>query len=94
MQNYLEYFSKINSSFSSNIHIPLCKIVRGTLQIIVTAHLGHFLLTILYLIPTETTEKQIQEEREEKKRYLLRKLSFRPSVDELKTRKVRRRVLP
>jgi phosphatase and actin regulator 3 len=34
------------------------------------------------------TDKQIQEEREEKKRYLLRKLSFRPSVDELKNRKV------
>ena len=28
------------------------------------------------------------EEKEEKKKYLLRKLSFRPSVDELKTRKV------
>ena len=27
--------------------------------------------------------------KEEKKRYLLRKLSFRPTVDELKNRKVR-----
>jgi hypothetical protein len=45
------------------------------------------LLKILFFF-SETTEKQIQEEREEKKRYLLRKLSFRPSVDELKTRKV------
>jgi hypothetical protein len=39
------------------------------------------------------TDKQIQEEREEKKRYLLRKLSFRPSVDELKNRKVIRIIL-
>jgi hypothetical protein len=38
------------------------------------------------------TDKQIQEEREEKKRYLLRKLSFRPSVDELKNRKVKNRL--
>ncbi len=30
----------------------------------------------------------MRREREEKKRYLLRKLSFRPSVEELKNRKV------
>ena len=29
-----------------------------------------------------------EKDKEEKKRYLLRKLSFRPSVDELKSRKV------
>ena len=33
-------------------------------------------------------DDQARIERDEKKRYLLRKLSFRPSVDELKTRKV------
>ena len=30
----------------------------------------------------------MKNDREEKKRYLLRKLSFRPTVDELKNRKV------
>ena len=38
---------------------------------------------------SEATADEIRRDREEKKRYLLRKLSFRPSVDELKNRKVR-----
>ena len=33
----------------------------------------------------------MKREREEKKRYLLRKLSFRPTIEELKNRKVRSR---
>ena len=37
---------------------------------------------------TEQTADELKLQREEKKRYLLRKLSFRPSVDELKNRKV------
>ena len=32
--------------------------------------------------------EDLKREREEKKRYLLRKLSFRPTIDELKNRKV------
>ena len=36
----------------------------------------------------EATADELRLQREEKKRYLLRKLSFRPSVDELKNRKV------
>ena len=40
------------------------------------------------MLIVESDEQQRQQEKEEKKRYLLRKLSFRPSVDELKTRKV------
>lgn len=32
---------------------------------------------------------EMKRDRDEKKRYLLRKLSFRPSVDDLKNRKVR-----
>ena len=36
----------------------------------------------------EKDDEQARLDREEKKRYLLRKLSFRPSVDELKNRKV------
>ena len=43
----------------------------------------------LFSLCLESDEQQRQQEKEEKKRYLLRKLSFRPSVDELKTRKVR-----
>ena len=37
---------------------------------------------------SEATADELRLQREEKKRYLLRKLSFRPSVDELKNRKV------
>ena len=36
----------------------------------------------------EKDDEQARLDREEKKRYLLRKLRFRPSVDELKNRKV------
>ena len=42
----------------------------------------------MVLIIAETSDQQREQEKEEKKKYLLRKLSFRPSVDELKTRKV------
>ena len=44
---------------------------------------------IIYFLLSEASDQQIREEKEEKKRYLLRKLSFRPSVDELKNRKVK-----
>ena len=37
---------------------------------------------------SEVSSDEMKREREEKKRFLLRKLSFRPSVDELKNRKV------
>lgn len=37
----------------------------------------------------ENTSEEMRRDREEKKRYLLRKLSFRPSVEELKNRKVK-----
>ena len=43
--------------------------------------------TKLYLF-SENTSEELRRDREEKKRYLLRKLSFRPSVEELKNRKV------
>ena len=43
---------------------------------------------LAFVLIVESDEQQRQQEKEEKKRYLLRKLSFRPSVDELKTRKV------
>ena len=47
------------------------------------------LFLLLYLFPIlETNDENLKADREEKKRYLLRKLSFRPTVDELKTRKV------
>ena len=36
----------------------------------------------------ENSLEDMKREREEKKRYLLRKLSFRPTVEELKCRKV------
>ena len=36
----------------------------------------------------ENSSDDMKREREEKKRYLLRKLSFRPTVNELKDRKV------
>ena len=42
-----------------------------------------------FLLSTENSSEELKREREEKKRYLLRKLSFRPTVEELKTRKVR-----
>jgi phosphatase and actin regulator 3 len=47
------------------------------------------LLTIfkLYLL-TEQTPEEAKKLREEKKRMLLRKLSFRPTIDELKEKKV------
>ena len=45
-------------------------------------------MTCFYYIITENSSDDMKREREEKKRYLLRKLSFRPSVDELKNRKV------
>ena len=48
---------------------------------------SHFIF-IKYYFLLEKSSEEMQTEREEKKRYLLRKLSFRPSVDELKTRKV------
>lgn len=38
----------------------------------------------------ENSSEDLKREREEKKRYLLRKLSFRPTVEELKSRKVRK----
>lgn len=41
-----------------------------------------------WILFAEHTSEELKREREEKKRYLLRKLSFRPSVDELKNRKV------
>ncbi len=37
---------------------------------------------------SEVSSEEIKRERDEKKRYLLRKLSFRPTVDDLKSRKV------
>ena len=37
---------------------------------------------------SELDNDAMKNDREEKKRYLLRKLSFRPTVDELKNRKV------
>ena len=37
----------------------------------------------------ENSSDEMKRDREEKKRYLLRKLSFRPTVEELKSRKVR-----
>ena len=45
------------------------------------------MLKILFFFLGNSSE-EMKREREEKKRYLLRKLSFRPSVDELKNRKV------
>ena len=36
----------------------------------------------------ENSLEDMKREREEKKRYLLRKLSFRPTIEELKCRKV------
>ena len=45
------------------------------------------LIFFFSLLPENSTE-ELKREREEKKRYLLRKLSFRPTVEELKTRKV------
>ena len=45
-------------------------------------------MTCFYYIITENSSDDMKREREEKKRYLLRKLSFRPTVNELKDRKV------
>ena len=42
----------------------------------------------MHFLFLENSIEDLKREREEKKRYLLRKLSFRPTVDELKTRKV------
>ena len=50
--------------------------------------------SLILLIIAETSDQQREQEKEEKKKYLLRKLSFRPSVDELKTRKVKKIVHP
>ena len=44
------------------------------------------LFKFLWNVPVSSDE--MKREREEKKRYLLRKLSFRPTVDDLKNRKV------
>ena len=48
---------------------------------------AHQLFVLCSFFAEQTTE-ELKQQREEKKRYLLRKLSFRPSVDELKSRKV------
>ena len=50
-------------------------------------------LTFNFFEFTEATADELRLQREEKKRYLLRKLSFRPSVDELKNRKVNNKIL-
>ena len=42
----------------------------------------------------ENSSDEMKRDREEKKRYLLRKLSFRPTVEELKSRKVRKQKGP
>ena len=50
----------------------------------------HPALTFLSLFDfTENSSDEMKRDREEKKRYLLRKLSFRPTVEELKSRKVK-----
>ena len=47
------------------------------------------LKSIQYIIfAAENSLEDMKREREEKKRYLLRKLSFRPTIEELKCRKV------
>jgi hypothetical protein len=50
-------------------------------------NLSLLLLHFLFKI-SEVSSEEIKRERDEKKRYLLRKLSFRPTVDDLKSRKV------
>ena len=40
------------------------------------------------IFAAENSLEDMKREREEKKRYLLRKLSFRPTIEELKCRKV------
>ena len=42
---------------------------------------------------SELDNDSIRNDMEEKKRYLLRKLSFRPTVDELRNRKVSKTIL-
>ena len=42
---------------------------------------------------SENSIEDLKREREEKKRYLLRKLSFRPTIEELKCRKVSKQLL-
>ncbi len=39
---------------------------------------------------SDGSSDEMKRDRDEKKRYLLRKLSFRPSVDDLKNRKVKK----
>lgn len=46
-------------------------------------------LTVVFLYFLEQTAEEAKILREEKKRMLLRKLSFRPTIDELKEKKVR-----
>lgn len=46
------------------------------------------MLIIYFFIYTATTPAEEKKQKEEKKRYLLRKLSFRPTVDELKEKKI------
>ena len=48
----------------------------------------HYGLVKLLSLFIENSLEDMKREREEKKRYLLRKLSFRPTVEELKCRKV------
>ena len=48
----------------------------------------HYGLVKLLSLFIENSLEDMKREREEKKRYLLRKLSFRPTIDELKNRKV------
>ena len=42
---------------------------------------------------SENSIEDLKREREEKKRYLLRKLSFRPTIEELKCRKVSKQLM-
>ena len=46
-----------------------------------------------YHLVSELDNDSIRNDMEEKKRYLLRKLSFRPTVDELRNRKVSKTIL-
>ena len=48
----------------------------------------HLHLLNKFISFTENSLEDMKREREEKKRYLLRKLSFRPTIEELKSRKV------
>lgn len=50
------------------------------------AEVNYWIIWILFI--TEQTAAEEKKMKEEKKRMLLRKLSFRPTVDELKEKKV------